>query len=62
MAIPNPTQFAREAWAELKKSTWLTRQQAVGSTIAVLILVVLVAVYISAVDFGLSIFMRALLG
>lgn len=58
----NPVKFAKEAYFELKKSTWLSRQQAIGSTIVVLVLVALTAVFISAVDFLLSIIMRALLG
>ncbi|HBL15921.1 MAG TPA: preprotein translocase subunit SecE [Elusimicrobia bacterium] len=58
----NPTQFAREAYTELKKSTWLTRQQAVGSTVVVLVLIFIVAGYISGVDFILSVVMGALLG
>ena len=58
----NPIKFVNEAYVELKKSTWLSRQQAVGSTIVVLVLVMFVAIYIAGVDFLLSIIMRALLG
>ena len=58
----NPVKFVNEAYIELKKSTWLSRQQAVGSTGVVFVLVMLVAAYISSVDFILSIMMRALLG
>ncbi|PCI37944.1 MAG: preprotein translocase subunit SecE [Elusimicrobia bacterium] len=60
--IPNPAQFLNEAWLELKKSTWLSRQQAIGSTGVVLTLVAIVAVYIAGVDFLLSLIMGALLG
>ena len=60
--MDTPAKFLNEAFAELKKSTWLTRQQAVGSTVVVLVLVTMVAVYISSVDFLLSVLMRALLG
>ncbi len=28
----NPAKFVNESYTELKKSTWLTRQQAVGYT------------------------------
>ncbi|MFH1725823.1 MAG: preprotein translocase subunit SecE [Elusimicrobiota bacterium] len=52
----------KEAYIELKKSSWLSRQQAVGSTVVVLVMVAFVAVYISGVDFVLSIVMGALLG
>lgn len=58
----NPIQFLKEAYTELKKSTWLTRAQATGSTTAVVVLVALIAVYISSIDFVLSIVMGALLG
>ena len=61
-AMPDPVTLVKESYGELRKSTWLTRQQAVGSTIVVLSIVCLVAVYISGIDFVLSILMRALLG
>lgn len=61
-AMPDPVTFVKESYGELKKSTWLTRQQAMGSTIVVLSIVSLIAVYISGIDFILSILMRALLG
>jgi preprotein translocase subunit SecE len=60
--MDNPVQFVKEATAELQKSSWLTRQQAVGSTIVVVVLVMIMAVYVSSVDFVLSIVMGALLG
>ncbi len=60
--FPNPAQFVNEAWLELKKSHWLSRQQAMGSTGVVLVLVTIVALYISGVDFLLSVVMGALLG
>ena len=56
------TQFLKEAYSELKQSTWLTRDQAVDSTKAVAILVVIMAFYISGVDYVLSILVRAVLG
>ncbi len=55
-------QFLQEAYGELRKSTWLSRQQAVGSTLTVITLVCLVSVYVAAVDFILSIFVGSLLG
>jgi len=60
--MDNPVQFVKEAIGELKKSTWLTRPQAVGSTVVVLVLVAITSVYVSGVDFVLSIVMGALLG
>ncbi|MDE2142860.1 MAG: preprotein translocase subunit SecE [Elusimicrobia bacterium] len=56
------TQFLKEAYSELKQSSWLTREQAIDSTKAVAILVAIMALYISGVDYVLSILVRAVLG
>jgi preprotein translocase SecE subunit len=56
------TQFLKEAYSELKQSTWLTREQAVDSTKAVAILVAIMALYVAGVDYVLSILVRAVLG
>jgi len=61
MAIA-PVQFVQEAYGELKKSTWLSRREVIGSTMVVCILVTLMAVYVSSVDFLLSIFLGAFMG
>ena len=55
-------QFLKEVYAELAKVTWLTRQDVVRSTIAVSFVVILISIYISLVDFGLSIFVKSVLG
>jgi preprotein translocase subunit SecE len=46
--------FFREAYIELKKSIWLSRQQMVQSTIFVFVVVFIVALYVSGIDFALS--------
>lgn len=56
------TQFLKEAYSELKQSSWLTREQAIDSTKAVAILVAIMALYIAGVDYVLSILVRAVLG
>ena len=56
------TQFLKEAYSELKQSTWLTRDQAIDSTKAVAILVTIMAIYIAGVDYVLSILVRSVLG
>ena len=56
------TQFLKEAYSELKQATWLTREQAVDSTKAVVVLVCIMALYVSGVDYVLSIVVRAVLG
>ena len=55
-------QFLNEAYSELKQSTWLTRDQAVDSTKAVVILVTIMAFYVAGVDYVLSILVRSVLG
>lgn len=47
-------QFLKESVGELKKSTWLSRQEVVQSTILVLIVVALVSLYVGVIDFGLT--------
>ena len=46
--------FVREAYMELKKSVWLSRPQMIQSTIFVFIVVFIVALYVSSIDFALS--------
>ncbi len=47
-------QFLREAYAELRKVAWLSRKEVVASTIVVIILVALVAVFVGFTDFILA--------
>ncbi|MEK7384715.1 MAG: preprotein translocase subunit SecE [Elusimicrobiota bacterium] len=56
------TQFLKEAYSELKQSTWLTRQQAIDSTKVVVLLVAVMSLYVAGIDYALSIFVRAVLG
>ena len=46
--------FVKEAWGELKQVAWLTVPQMIASTWIVIILVIIVALYISGVDFILK--------
>jgi preprotein translocase subunit SecE len=46
---------------ELKKVTWPTRKETYGSTVVVIVLVLIVAVFLWVVDTGLSSAVRALL-
>ncbi len=54
--------FLKEVYAELKKVTWLSRKDMVRSTISVGVVVMLVSIYISIVDLGLSELMKLILG
>ena len=42
--------FCQEAYQELKLSTWLTRQQMMASTLVVIILTIIVAIYVGFID------------
>jgi preprotein translocase subunit SecE len=50
----NSKQFVAEAWLELRKVTWPNRKETLGTTGVVLVLVILIAIYLGLVDFGLS--------
>jgi preprotein translocase subunit SecE len=54
--------FFREAYTELKKSVWLSRQQMVQSTIFVFVVVFIVALYVSGIDFALSKLLSQIVG
>jgi preprotein translocase subunit SecE len=55
-------QFLREVRVELKKVTWPSRKQTIGSTAVVLLLVILVSLFLGIVDFGLSSLVRLVIG
>ncbi|MDD5658336.1 MAG: preprotein translocase subunit SecE [Elusimicrobia bacterium] len=55
-------QFLKEAYYELKKSTWLSRTEALGSTRAVILIVAIISIYVASVDFVLSIIFGSILG
>lgn len=54
-------QFLREVKVELKKVTWPTRKQTMGSTVVVIILVMIISLFLGVVDVGLSSFIRVVL-
>lgn len=54
-------QFLREVKVELKKVTWPTRKQTMGSTVVVIVLVVIISLFLGVVDFGLSSLIRTVL-
>jgi preprotein translocase subunit SecE len=47
-------QFLREVKTELKKVTWPTRKQTLGSTGVVIVLVMIVSMFLGLVDMGLA--------
>ena len=56
------TQFLKEAYYELKKSSWLSRKEALASTWVVLILVAILSLYVAGIDFILSKTLGVILG
>ncbi len=52
--MSNPIQFIKEARAELTKVVWPSRKETIRITIAVIALSLSVAVFLGAVDFGLT--------
>ena len=59
--ISKSVQFLREVKVELKKVTWPSRKQTLGSTIVVLVLVTIIAFFLGAVDIGLSSLVKVVL-
>ncbi len=52
-------QFLREVKVELKKVTWPSRKQTLGSTLVVIVLVLLISTFLGLVDLALSTIVRA---
>lgn len=52
--IGKSLQFFREVKVELKKVAWPSRKQTIGSTVVVVVLVFIVALFLGIVDMGLS--------
>ena len=59
--IGKSIQFLREVKVELKKVTWPSRKQAMGSTLVVIILVIIISLFLGVVDVGLSGIIRVVL-
>lgn len=55
-------QFLREVKVELKKVVWPSRKQTIGSTVVVLVLVMIISFFLGIVDIGLSSLIRLALG
>ena len=49
-ARQGPVQFAQEAWAELRKVTWPSRETVLRLTLIVLVISTLIAIYIYIFD------------
>jgi preprotein translocase subunit SecE len=60
-AFDTSVQFLREVKVELKKVTWPSRKQTMGSTAVVIVLVVIISFFLGIVDIGLSSLIRVVL-
>jgi preprotein translocase subunit SecE len=54
-------EFLGQVKAELQKVTWPTRKETYGTTVVVIVLVLLVCVYLWVIDTALSTLIRTLL-
>ncbi len=52
--MTNPIQFLKEAKAELTKVVWPSRKETIRITLGVILLSVVVAAFLGAVDYGLT--------
>ncbi len=53
-------QFVSEVWAELKKTTWPTQQEVYGTTLVVIVTVLICAFFLWVVDLILNRAMESL--
>ncbi len=59
--LTKTAQFLREVKVELKKVTWPSRKQTIGSTAVVIALVMIISLFLGVVDFGISSLIRIVL-
>jgi preprotein translocase subunit SecE len=52
--IQKALHFFKESYEELRRVTWLGRKEVIASTIVVIILVMIIALYVFCIDFVLS--------
>jgi len=54
--------FLRESRVELRKVTWPTSKEALGSTSVVIVVVIIISLFLGVVDFGLTKIIKMVLG
>ncbi len=59
--IQDTKEYLEEVKGELKKVTWPTRKETLSTGLAVVVLVVIIAIYLGVIDFGLSRLVRLIL-
>ena len=60
--IQKISQYFNGVQIEMKKVTWLSKQEMMGSTIIVGVFAVLIAIFLFIADFGVSQFISRLIG
>lgn len=60
--VTRSREFLEECWAELKKVHWPSREETRAATIAVIVGVGVVALYLGLVDFVVSLIISRVLG
>ena len=62
LIMQNIRQFLIDAKAELRKVTWPAPKQTMASTLVVIIIVFVMAIYFGIIDFGLAKLIKFILG
>lgn len=62
MAKASPAEFVRQVRREVSKVTWPTRKETIVSTVMVLLLVTLAAIFFLVVDGVISFILQLILG
>jgi len=60
--IQKISQYFNGVQIEMKKVTWLSKQEMMGSTIIVAVFSVLISIFLFIVDFGVSQFISRIIG
>ena len=60
--IQNISQYFNGVQVEMKKVTWLSKEEMLGSTVIVGVFSVMIALFLFFVDFGLSEFVSRIIG
>lgn len=54
-------EFFKESYAELQRVTWLSRKEVLGSTFVIMILILIISIFVAAVDFVFIRFVGAII-
>ena len=54
--------YIKETIAEMRKMTWPTKDELIGSTIVTIVVSLVVSIFIGAVDRGLTLLIKAIFG